>query len=85
MKIEGGMGKSKEDAIIIKDVNNGFEGIGVEYEWLRNAYGVKDVDWSLQLQSLISDDHSARVYDLLELKLKSSEIIEIWFDITDFY
>ena len=85
MKIEGGMGKSKEDAIIIKDVNNGFEGIGVEYEWLRNAYGVKDVDWSLQLQSLISDDHSARVYDLLELKLKSSEIIKVWFDITDFY
>ena len=85
MKIEGGTGKSKEDAIIIKDVNNDFEGVGVEYEYLRNIYGIQNVDWSLQVQYLMNHEHTGKVYDLLKLKLKSSEIIEIWFDITDFY
>jgi hypothetical protein len=85
MKIEGGNGKSKEDAIIIKDVNNDFEGIGIEYEWLRNTYGAQNLDWKLEEQALMPDEETNKYYDLMKIRLKSGEKINVWFDISDFY
>jgi len=85
MKLDGGKGGTKEDAIIIKDVKNDFEGIGIEYEYLRNIYGAQNVDWTLQGQALIQDEKTEKCYDLMTVKLKSGEVNEVWFDLSDFY
>ncbi|MHA1757385.1 MAG: hypothetical protein ACTSVV_11485 [Promethearchaeota archaeon] len=77
VKISGGDGSSLEKAIIISDCND-LEGVDQEYLIMHNMFG----KFQLIEQRLIK--HKGKLYDQLIIEVEN-EIIEIFFDITDFF
>ena len=82
ISIKGGPGDSQKNALVIHAPDN-IAGIMAEYEYLENRYGVRDVDWKLFMQSLITGNRKS--YDLLTIELKDGSRKSFYFDITGFF
>jgi hypothetical protein len=79
----GGNGNSVEEAVIIEDVPNHYEGISAEYEWLAREFGPRGEAWELELQALLERDE--RCYDQMTLRLSNGRRVVVYFDITGFF
>ena len=75
--ISGGDGSSFENAIIISDCDH-MQGIEQEYSEVRKRFG----NYSLIRQILM--EYNNRKIDKLELRLEDGQLIEVYFDITEF-
>jgi len=82
LSFEGGHGDSQENAVVIHAPNS-IIGMMAEYKYLENQYGVRDADWKLFMQSLITGN--GKSYDLLTIEMKDGTRKSFYFDITDFY
>jgi hypothetical protein len=78
-----GSGESVDDPIIISDVDGHFDAINAEYSYLRKKYGERGVEWWLVQQSLLG--HEGKQIDAMEIKLKSGDIVILYFDITKYF
>lgn len=78
-----GSGKSLDDPIVIEGAKNNFEGIRAEYMYIEEKYGRRNVDWRLLRQALLESNN--KIYDKLAIELKSGDVVEIYFDITNFF
>jgi hypothetical protein len=66
---------SQESAVVIKT-----GGVSSEYAWISDVYpGARVVE-----QALTAWENGKR-YDILTIKTKSGESLELWFDITAMY
>jgi len=78
----GGNGESIETAVIINTANP-IIGIPAEYKFISRRYGQKDVDWTLEIQTVMRSGN--RQYDVVVIKLKDGQEKSFYFDITKFY
>jgi hypothetical protein len=78
IKISGGDGTTKEQAIIINAPSDKL-GVDAEYKYLDKNYP----GWEFDQQTLILDED--RQYDIMAIVLPDGSKKEIWFNITDFY
>ncbi len=78
----GGNGESIETAVIINTANS-MIGISTEYKFITSRYGQKDVDWTLEIQTVMRSGN--RQYDVVVIKLKDGQEKSFYFDITKFY
>ena len=76
-------GRSIEDAIVIENAFAEEDGVAAEYYYLEEKYGLRDVDWSLISQDLVSEEE--KFYDLMDIELADKTRIEVYFDITEFF
>ena len=76
-------GLIKEEALIILGAKDETDGVDAEYNWFEEKFGEQNITWELIDQELM--DEGERQFDLIRIKLKSGEVKELWFDITDFY
>ncbi len=84
-KFGGGDGSSIEQAISISDVQNNFEGIEYEYQYINALYGVCNQHWKFLTQSLLSDKNG-RYYDRINIYVfREKECKSLYFDTTDFF
>ena len=79
----GHEGKSIDDAIIISDVDNHFDGINAEYRYIENSYGRRGVDWRMIRQELLNENQ--KVYDRILIQLTDQTEISLYFDLTEFF
>ena len=82
ISFEGGQGDCQENAVVIHAPNS-IMGIMAEYKFIENQYGVRNVDWKLFIQSLITGN--GKNYDLLTIEIKDGTRKSFYFDITDFF
>jgi hypothetical protein len=78
----GGDGSSAEKAVVINATSSGI-GVSAEYDYVERVCGKRDVDYTLGMQMLRSQN--GRDYDVLEIKMKDGSTRYFWFDITSFY
>ena len=83
IKISGGDGSTQEDAVIILNARDETEGVDAEYNYLDDTLGKENVCWKLVFQHLIDDGD--KQYDILNIIFTNGEIINMWFNISDFY
>jgi len=80
---KGGPGDTLKTAVVILGAPNSRVGISAEYYFLEKVFGPQNVDWKLDRQSVLRDQ--GKVYDRMEIELKSGGKKTIFFDITDFF
>jgi hypothetical protein len=83
-RISGGNGESMEQAVIIEAPNH-ISGVSAEYKYISRHYGRRGVHWHLKSQSLTDEMADGRRYDILTIRLKSGETMDVHFDITQFF
>ena len=83
VKLNGGDGSSKEQAIIIINAKTEREGVDAEYNYLEEILGEENIYWKFLYQHFIDDGN--KQYDVLHIKFPNGEEKEFYFDITDFY
>ena len=76
-------GKSTEDAIIITDVNDHFEGIDAEYRYIEENFGKRGVEWKLVQQELLNENQ--QVFDRIAIQLTDQTEISLYFNLTAFF
>jgi len=76
-------GNSFEDAIVIKGAKDSEEGIGAEYEYLVEKFGIPKIGWKFIRQSLIPAED--KYFDKLIIEVSNGKEVEIYFDITEFF
>ena len=76
--ISGGDGSSFENAIIISDCDN-MQGIEQEFIEVRQRFG----NYRLVRQDLM--EYNNRMFDKLEIEVENGLLIEVYFDITEFF
>ncbi|UCG01964.1 MAG: hypothetical protein JSW11_20495 [Candidatus Heimdallarchaeota archaeon] len=76
-------GSTIENAIIISDVHDHFEGINAEYLYLENKFGKRGVEWQLLKQELLNENQN--VYDRLIIQLSDKAVINVYFNLTEFF
>ena len=82
ISFEGGPGDSKENAVVIYAPDT-ILGVLCEYQYVGNQCGIRNRDWKLHMQSLISGN--GKNYDVLDIEMKDGTRRSFYFDITDFY
>ncbi|GAB1443174.1 hypothetical protein MASR2M39_20130 [Ignavibacteriales bacterium] len=83
LKIEGGDGRTKESAIKIVGVEDGFKGIAAEYDYINLCAEYLEEEIKIVQQSL--DHIEDKSYDIFLIRFEDGEEREMWFDITDYY
>ena len=78
----GGSGDSREDAIVIKNAANHRAGVNVEYFYLQERFGKRDIHWKLVMQALLKGE---RPVDWLKIELPDGITKSIYFDISEFF
>jgi len=73
-----GEGSSFEQAVVLADAKNEFEGVRAEHKWMQTHYP----GWSWNTQYL--QDHAGRVYDVIDIS-RGGETRQIYFDITNWF
>ena len=81
-KFSGGNGLSLETAVTI-NVENQWDGVPAEGEYLSQQYGERDVEWFKIEQQLIRNEKG--IYDKVLIGLKSGKEFAVFFDIANFY
>jgi len=86
----GGDGTSIENAVIIENAADHFEGVEAEYLWLEAQFGPQGEKWGRDQQNLIEEND--RLYDVLKVEFydsagayKKGDIVYFYFDITEFF
>jgi hypothetical protein len=79
---EGGPGDSTENAVVIHAPDT-ILGVLAEYQYVGNLCGVRNRDWKLCMQSLVSGN--SKTYDVLDIELKDGTRRTFYFDISDFF
>lgn len=79
---EGGPGDRKENAVVIHAPNN-MLGVMAEYQYVGSRCGVRNRDWKLCMQSLVSGN--GKKYDVLDIEMKDGTRRTFYFDISDFF
>ena len=80
---KGGPGDKPENAVVILGASNSFAGIAAEYNYLRQKFGRRNVDWNLVRQSVLQQQ--GKVYDRMDLDLKDGSRKTVFFDIGEFF
>lgn len=81
---QGGDGKTMEDAIIIINARNSRDGIAAEYEYIKETYGTRNIEWKLISQSL--DRSTNKKYDIIKIQtIPENKDVTLYFDITNFF
>ncbi len=75
-------GTSMERAVVIVAPDE-MTGIRAEYDWLSQRLGVRNRDWKMEQQSLLSA--TGREYDRLDVRLADGTRRSYFFDITGFF
>ena len=83
IKLTGGNGSSKEQAIIILNAKTEREGVDAEYSYLEEILGEENIYWKFLYQHFIDDGN--KQYDILHIDVVDGAEKEFYFDITDFY
>jgi len=78
----GGKGTSYEDAIIIKNAKNSYDGVPAEYDYLNATLGKRGTDWISLGQSL--QHHNNKSFDVIHV-VKQKDTMDVYFDITEFF
>lgn len=78
----GGKGTSFEDAIIIKNAQNSYDGVPAEYDYLSATFGRRGTDWNSLGQSL--QRHDNKFFDIINI-VKQNDTTAVYFDISEFY
>ena len=76
-----GTGESKDDPVVIHGASDDLVAIAVEFQWLEQAFGQKDVDWKLVFQA--HGYHGSRSIDTIHLQLRDGREKTIYFDNTE--
>jgi len=76
-------GESIEEAVIILDAKDSFEGVRAEYKYLERRFGKTGKDWELKRQTPV--DEGDKKYDKMDLKFPDGTKKTIYFDITSFF
>lgn len=79
IKYKGGNGTSEQEAVIILNVNNEFEGVDAEYDYMEDKYE----QYELVSQEFIDKDD--KQFDVLNIQLLDGTGKVVWFDISGFY
>ena len=74
-------GSSIEDAIRITGAETHAEGVAAEYEFLKQKYKKKKIEFSIEDQQELRAGN--RYYDILRIKLSDGNRETIFFDITE--
>lgn len=82
MKFEGGDGTSISKAVLIRSKTER-EGIKVQHNFIRQRYGIKDVDWRVVTQSCKSENN--KMYAAITIRLKNNVQKQVYFNITSYY
>jgi len=77
------IGDSLEYAIKFTEIKTESDGVAAEYEFLAERYGIPKLEWYFQKQTCIS--HQGKRYDIIKIKLLDESILDIYFDITDWF
>ncbi len=77
-----GNGESTDDPVIILDVEDHFEGIRAEYQYLEKKFGKRGFDWELEGQSLM--DVEGRKFDKMDLIFPGKIKKNLYFEVTNF-
>lgn len=84
VKYLGGDGSTKENAIVIQNAKNEYNGVSAEMQYISRKNGERNKAWSKVSQTLLTDRD--KYYDLIEIVIiKSGEKKSYYFDITEFY
>jgi len=79
VKVTGGDGSSKEQAVVI-DTDDSRLGIRLEYNYIQGKHGPRELAWKRELQMKVRDGE--RDYDVITIGLPDGEKKTFWFDIT---
>jgi len=83
ISFEGGLGKSFEDAVIIRGIKNPNTGPFAETKFLSAKYGTEGIDWTYEKQELFIEKDKA--YDVITIRFPDDSSIKVYFDINEFY
>ncbi|MBD3408180.1 MAG: hypothetical protein GF411_18810 [Candidatus Lokiarchaeota archaeon] len=78
-----GSGSSENDPIFISEITTHFEAVDAEYQYIRDAYGLKNRDWKLIKQTLLNND--GKYIDVIDIQLADGTPISLFFDITKYW
>ncbi|MBD3391850.1 MAG: hypothetical protein GF418_07320 [Chitinivibrionales bacterium] len=82
VKYEGGMGESREDAVVIIGAEDLKQGVAAEYDFISQLHGRKNKDWRVKAQS--QSREGGKIYDIIEMEiLESGETHYYYFDISN--
>ena len=80
---ENQTGESYETAVKFIGIKSENEGVKAEYEYLAERYGIPRLQWRKLKQTCIP--HNDKRYDIIKIKLLDDSIVEIYFDITEWF
>jgi len=80
---ENQTGESYETAVKFIGIKSENEGVKAEYEYLAERYGIPRLQWTKLKQTCIP--HNDKRYDIIKIKLLDDSIVEIYFDITEWF
>lgn len=78
-----GDGRTPQTPILI-DAASSMAGVPAEYAWLKQKFGVMEVDWTVDLRSLGRDDHG-RTIETFRLRTRGGARTDVHFDISGFH
>lgn len=81
IRLEGGNGQSREQAIVIKGAATSDAGVAAEYYWLRKYYQ----DHRVRSRAFIGAEKEPPLFDMFQLESPYGVKRELWFDITEFF
>ncbi len=76
-------GRSFDTAIKFEGIKSESEGVMAEYEFLAEKYGIPRLQWKKIKQSCMT--YEDKRYDIIKIKLLDDSIVDIYFDITDWF
>lgn len=79
----GGDGSSEDQAVLIQ-ARSSTEGVEAEYEYVKKLYGIRGMDWELNIQEFYTSEAERKI-DVLKLRLENGSFAELYFDITEFF
>ena len=76
-------GESYETAFKFTGIKSENEGVKAEYVFLVERYGIPRLQWRKLKQTCIP--YNDKRYDIIKIKLLDDSIVEIYFDITEWF
>jgi len=83
VNFKGGLGDTIEQAIVIQGASSHVSGVMAEYKYLDEKFGLRNVAWQVEEQTLLNFEHSR--YDKIKIMLLDGTLKVLYFDITDFF
>jgi len=74
IKISGGNGSSKEQAIIILNAKTERGGVDAEYNWFEEKFGEQNISWELNDQELIDEGDADSICEMQRINENYEEL-----------